>query len=178
MSTAGFAYPASPMVEAASWARRFGAYFLDGLLLGIPFVGFMMARMMGVLAEAGLFEQSGPMSEAEMNRLLEGMYGDMYGEMVLIGLFTTLVTVVYDVVMHATLGRTVGKMACSIKVIKVDGTPCDWAAAAKRALVKPLAGGVPFIGTLISLLNGFWPLFDDKHQSLGDKLGGTYVVNK
>ena len=57
MSTAGFAYPASPMVEAASWARRFGAYFLDGLLLGIPFVGFMMARMMGVLAEAGLFEQ-------------------------------------------------------------------------------------------------------------------------
>lgn len=137
-----------------------------------------MVRMMGVYAELGALDSAAPMTEAEMNRLLEGLYGDMYGEMILFALLTAAISFLYEVVMHATLGRTVGKMACSIRVIKVDGTPCDWAASAKRALVKPLAGGVPFIGTLITLLNGFWPLFDDKHQSLGDKLGGTYVVNK
>lgn len=172
MSVAGFAGPEAPAVEISSWGRRFGAWAVDFGIFAILFGIFGAGKAISELNAQGLLNENP--DEAAIERVVENLTGYFF----VFGLVATLVMTAYFIVMHATAGKTLGKMAVGIKVVKDDGTPCDWAAAGKRAVVYPLGGGVPYVGTLIALLNGFWPLWDEKHQSLGDKLGGTYVVKK
>ncbi|HEX2149538.1 MAG TPA: RDD family protein [Actinomycetota bacterium] len=164
---------APPLVEVASWGRRFGAIIIDNILLGIPTGVFAFFMAMSEFEEAGMFDGSEP-SEAEMTEIMNGMMGDF----VLFGLISTIIGALYFILMHGSLGRTLGKMVFGIKVIKDDGSRCDMGAAFRRAVVYPIGGGVPYVGWLVTILNGLWPLWDDKHQSLGDKLGATYVVRK
>ncbi len=162
------------MVEASSWGRRLGAFIIDNLILGIPIGGLVMTRVLAEMSAAGMLDSSAPPSEAALNNFMN----DMMGEFMLYGFIGSVISLLYFVLMHGTLGRTLGKMAVGIKVIRDDGTPCDLGAAFKRAVVYPIAGGVPYIGGLVTILNGLWPLWDEKRQSLGDKLAGTYVVRK
>lgn len=174
MTVSGFQEtPAAPVVEVASWGRRLGAFIIDNILLAIPAGLYAFGRVMGELSDAGMLDGREP-SEAEMTRIMENLTGDM----VMFGLFGTILGALYFILMHGGLGRTLGKMAFGIKVIKDDGSRCDMGAAFRRAVVYPIGGGVPYIGWLVTLLNGLWPLWDERHQSLGDKLGGTYVVRK
>jgi uncharacterized RDD family membrane protein YckC len=83
---------------------------------------------------------------------------------------------VYYILMHGLKGQTLGKMVLGITVVNEDGTPIDLGIAAKRAVLFPIASVVPYVGSLLTLLNGLWPLWDVKHQSLGDKMAGTLVV--
>lgn len=165
--------PSAPVVEVASWGRRFGAWIIDNIILAIPTGIFAFGKVMSEFSEAGMLDGAEP-SEAEMTRIME----NITSEMVMFGLIATIIGTLYFVLMHAGFGRTLGKMACGIKVIKDDGTPCDIGAAFRRAVVYPIGGGVPYIGWIVTILNGLWPLWDDRHQSLGDKLGATYVVRK
>ena len=174
MTVSGFPEtPAAPVVEVASWGRRFGAFIIDNIILGIPTGIFAFGRVMSEFSDAGMFD-GGETSEAEMTRIMENMTGDM----VMFGLVGTIIGALYFILMHAGLGRTLGKMVFGIKVIKDDGTPCDFGGAFRRAVVYPIGGGVPYIGWLVTILNGLWPLWDERHQSLGDKLASTYVVRK
>jgi uncharacterized RDD family membrane protein YckC len=166
---------AAPVVEVASWGRRFGALIIDNIILGIPTGIFAFGKVMSEFSDAGLLDGAEP-SEAEIARVIENMTGS--GDMVMFGLIGTILGALYFILMHGGLGRTLGKMAFGIKVIKDDGSRCDMGAAFKRAVVYPTGGGVPYIGWLVTILNGLWPLWDDRHQSLGDKLASTYVVRK
>jgi uncharacterized RDD family membrane protein YckC len=166
--------PAPQVVEAAPWGRRFGAWIIDSIITGIPTSVYIFSKMMREFAAAGIFESSAPPTPDDISRITNRVMDDL----LLIGLISTLIAAVYFVLLHGATGRTLGKMAVGIKVIKDDGSKCDFAAAFRRAVVYPIGGGVPWIGGIVTLLNGLWPLWDDKHQSLGDKLAGTYVVRK
>lgn len=172
MSLAGSAEPATPTLEISPWGRRFGAWAIDFAIFAAIFGAFGAYKALTELDAQGL------LTENPDQAAIERAINDLTGYFFIFGLVATLVTTAYFIVMHAAAGKTFGKMICGIKVVKQDGSPCDWAAAGRRAVVYPLAGGVPYVGTLIALLNGFWPLWDGKHQSLGDKLAGTYVVKK
>lgn len=165
--------PAAPVVEVASWGRRFGAWILDNIILGIPTGIYAFGRVMSEFSDAGILDGGEP-SQSEINRITENMTDDM----MMFGLIGMIIGALYFILMHGGLGRTLGKMAFGIKVIKDDGSPCDMGAAFRRAVVYPIGGGVPYIGWLVTIINGLWPLWDERHQSLGDKLGGTYVVRK
>lgn len=166
--------PAPTAVEAANWGRRFGAWIIDSIITGIPTGLYVFSRMMREFADAGIFQSTTPPDPEEIAEITNLVMDDL----LYVGLISTIIATVYFVVMHGAVGRTLGKMALGIKVIKDDGTRCDFAAAFRRAVVYPIGGGVPYIGGIVTLLNGLWPLWDDKHQSLGDKLAGTYVVRK
>lgn len=166
--------PGTPSVEVSGWGRRLGAFLIDYFLLLIPMVMILMFRIMPELVDAGLLEVSGPFNEEDFERVIQGMEPELVG----FGLLYILTTMLYFIVMHGALGRTLGKMAVGIKVIKDDGSPCDYGAAVKRAVVYPLGGIIPTVGWVVVLINGLWPLWDEKSQSLGDKLGKTYVVRR
>jgi uncharacterized RDD family membrane protein YckC len=146
-------YSSTPQLAAAPWGRRFAAGLVDAAIFVLP----AFALYWAALADLG-FEPL-PLWVWFLYPLTPAA---------LLGLYAFL--------MHGTLGRTLGKMAFGIRVIKDDGTPCDLAAAAKRACVYPLVGAFPYAGHLVTLLNGLWPLWDERNQSLGDKVAGTYVV--
>ena len=170
--------PVAPAAEVASWGRRFGAWIIDWILLSIVPSFIMFGRMMGELADAGLLNPNAPANPIQIQSEVNEIVSGMMGEFIWISLLFNIVSFLYFVLMHGVSGRTLGKMATGIKVIKEDGTPCDLGAAAKRGVVHPLASGVPTVGVIVLVLNGLWPLWDQKHQSLGDKLGATYVVRR
>lgn len=66
-------------------------------------------------------------------------------------------------------GRTPGKMAMKVKVVKGDGSPITFGTALLR-----------WIGTIISALplglGFFWIIWDSEKQGWHDKIAGTYVV--
>jgi uncharacterized RDD family membrane protein YckC len=175
MSFTGLSRPFTPAVEVCSWTTRFVAWMLDGIFVSLPLTIWLMLPAMSELTEAGLIDTSEPPDQYDMYRV---MFDSLLGEWLLFGLIVTVALYVYTVVMHATLGQTLGKMACGIKVVKEDGSSCGWAAAAKRGLIYPLAGGVPFLGAWVGLINQLSPLWDKRQQSFGDRFAGTYVVKK
>ncbi|MFC2027608.1 RDD family protein [Chloroflexota bacterium] len=66
-------------------------------------------------------------------------------------------------------GRTPGKMAVKVKVVKANGDPIDFGTALLR-----------WIGTILSALplglGFFWIAWDSQKQGWHDKIAGTYVI--
>jgi uncharacterized RDD family membrane protein YckC len=76
-------------------------------------------------------------------------------------------------------GQTPGKQALGIRVIREDGQPWNFGTGLLRELVIK---GILFwwVGgnflLIPPLLDGLWPLWDEKKQALHDKLSQSYVV--
>jgi uncharacterized RDD family membrane protein YckC len=155
--------PAMPAVEVTTWGRRFGAWLIDVIIMAIP-IGIIGAMTAG--------DPVDPVTGAVDPAAMAGMQG----RYMVLTIISAILFALYLILLHGSMGQTLGKKVLGIKVVKLDGSPCDYAVAAKRALVYPIAGIVPIVGGLIALLNGLWPLWDSERQSLGDKVGGTYVV--
>jgi uncharacterized RDD family membrane protein YckC len=66
-------------------------------------------------------------------------------------------------------GQTPGKRIMKIRVIKTDGSPIDDATAVLRYVGYYIDSAIFFLGWLLAL-------FDDKSQTLHDKLVSTYVI--
>ena len=169
------AIPRPPVLVPASWGKRLGAYLIDSILLGIP---------LGMFAFRGVFDEL----QARMPELVDPVTGQanpaavqeltaVFAAIQLrIGIGYLILAGAYYILMHGLKGQTLGKMVLGITVVNEDGTPIDLGIAAKRAVLFPIASVVPYVGSLLTLLNGLWPLWDVKHQSLGDKMAGTLVV--
>jgi uncharacterized RDD family membrane protein YckC len=73
-------------------------------------------------------------------------------------------------------GQTLGKMVWDIRVRDAaTGGPLGPAKALRRYVV-PLLTMIPFLGLVIALTDGLWPLWDPRRQALHDKLAGSVVV--
>lgn len=87
--------------------------------------------------------------------------------------------VYYLLQMPRTNGRTLGKMATGIRVVRESGQPVDVGFTLFRQtlvifmLFWGLAALLLFIPTI---LNYLWPLWDDKNQALHDKIVKSRVV--
>lgn len=81
--------------------------------------------------------------------------------------------VVYGAVAEALWGRTLGKLALGLEVVRAaDGAGCDWRGAIVRNLLKPfdlIFAGMP--GALVVMVTR-------RRQRLGDLAGGTLVVRR
>ncbi|MEQ1564593.1 MAG: RDD family protein [Myxococcota bacterium] len=101
--------------------------------------------------------------------LLPGLTGVSMGGL-LLGMFA--VTWLYGIVFETALGgRTPGKLAMELRVVRVDGSPVRFWDVVLRNLVRsadflPIAFGV---GVVVMM-------FDPRFRRLGDLVGGTVVV--
>ena len=81
-----------------------------------------------------------------------------------------LFSLVYDVGFWVKNdGRTPGKMAIKVKVVKTDGSPITFGTAILR-WIGYIISGLP-LG-----LGFFWIAWDSQKQGWHDKIAGTYVV--
>lgn len=166
----------------SGWWRRLAAYLIDSLLVSA--VTIVLAwNWSGPWFE--LFGQSmdDAMTAAEAGNDPPPMpdeLGQIAWQWGLIGL---AVFAIYEIGMTVWRGRTVGKMVSGISVRMWDEarTP-KLPEAAARFGIKGIASilfMVPLLGllaALFTLVDGMWPLGDQKKQALHDRLPNTAVV--
>lgn len=91
------------------------------------------------------------------------------GIQMLVNLIDFLIKIGYESYFVGRFGATPGKMACSLKVVLMDGGKVSYPRALARSFAKILSGLILFIGFLMAA-------FDEEKRSLHDRICETRVV--
>ncbi|MES2886533.1 MAG: RDD family protein [Pseudomonadota bacterium] len=76
----------------------------------------------------------------------------------------------------STRGQTVGKIALKIRVVRQDGSRASaLRLIGLRYVVPSLVNGIPFVGTIFSLVNPLM-IFRDSRACLHDNIADTMVI--
>jgi uncharacterized RDD family membrane protein YckC len=137
---------------AGFWIR-FGAYFLDMLIL------MAVNLCIGMIAGLSLAQAAGVRPK-----------GAMTLQLVFFAINMT-VGIAYEVLLLGTYGATLGKMACNIKVVKADGSRISYLRAFGRYFGKILSSFTCLIGFIMAG-------FDSQKRALHDYVCNTRVVFK
>jgi uncharacterized RDD family membrane protein YckC len=164
---AAFGGPVAARYTLAGWWRRVGAHVIDGfvicaialiLLIGIsaPFgVGFFVDGTVGIVA-------------------------------VIVGVLIACVCIFVAALLYApammarTDGRTFGRMATGIRVVRASGEPMTFGfamlreVAVKWLLFNAVGGSVTF--GIAPLVDYLWPLWDEENRALHDYVVDTRTV--
>jgi uncharacterized RDD family membrane protein YckC len=163
-------------VPLASWGKRFGAWVLDGIILGIASYLLIRAFVPDYLTS---IERVVDAAAAQDQSSMTALINDVAAQAVKAGLLSWVFSAVYCIAFWTTTAQTPGKMALGISVRRADAPgPLDLVTAVRRRLLSaiqiiPFVSGIYF---LVFVLDGLWPLWDDKRQALHDKVAGTQVV--
>jgi uncharacterized RDD family membrane protein YckC len=171
---AAFIQPLSKPVQRVLLGRRLGAFAIDAVLLGIvlTFVhGMLVFLLQPFLGGAG------PAShDAEMSgwwQLMPWGYHDTHlpvALQVVVAWASAVVVLGYFTWFEAHEGRTPGKRALELRVMRVDGRPVTYRESFIRSLAK-LAVPLLLLDTLVMLL-----AFPEDRQRGSDKIAETVVV--
>jgi len=153
----------------ASWGSRVAAWFVDGLIIGVP------ATVIFLVLVAGAIGLTGDDPDPSLWALIGGA--------VLSTLIFAVIAIIYAPVTMARQGshngQTWGKQVVGIRVVRDDGQAMTfWPAVVREVVVKGLAVGIassiiPFVAWF---LDYFWPLWDDENRALHDMVVSTHVV--
>jgi len=143
--------PPSPLADLGS---RIVAGLIDYILIGI------IAAVLFFVAFAPFF--AGPMWMT--GGFGWGWFGGMFGLQFLLWL-------IYFTYFEGTSGQTIGKKFLHVRVVKDDGSRCDFGSALVRSILR-IVDSLPAIYILGIILIAA----TDKKQRLGDMLARTIVV--
>jgi len=143
--------PPSPLADLGS---RIVAGLIDYIIIGI------VAAILFFVALAPLMTAPAWM----MGGWGWGWFGGMFGIQFLLWL-------IYFTYFEGTSGQTLGKKFAHVKVVKEDGSSCDFGSALVRSILR-IIDSLPAIYILGIILIAA----TDKRQRLGDMLAKTIVV--
>lgn len=137
--------------QLASWGRRAGGWFVDLLVYVVAFVGTFVLAL-----------------------TTEDASGEVSATAALLVFFVWFLGPwVYAWLMVGAWGQTLGKMAVGITVVQsADAERVSYLRSLGRAASTWLLG-LLFFPILLAYL---WPLWDERNQTLYDKMAGTIVV--
>jgi len=135
----------------ATVLTRFGAVFLDGLMMQV--VNFGVGLLIGLsLAQIAGAEPS----EKVAAQLIATVVG-------------LLIAASYEIFMIGKYGATLGKMAAKVRVVSADGTKISYGRSTGRYFAKILSSLVCGIGFIMAF-------FDDERRALHDRICNTRVI--
>jgi uncharacterized RDD family membrane protein YckC len=141
--------------QYAGFISRFVAFWIDQLIVGGALAVFSM--LVGFVLQEVRIDQwlgIGPLPPASVAALAAAA--------------AVLLDLVYCVAFWLLAGRTPGKQAMGLLLVRTDGQRIRFGSALLRWLGYYLSA-ILFLGYL-------WILVDDRRQALHDKLAGTMVV--
>ena len=150
----------------ASWLSRVGAQLIDGIIIGVG------ALILFLPIGAGLGLGASADSDAGVAAAI--------GAAILWVVCVALIALLYaPVLMARTNGKTLGRMAMNIRVVRTSGEPVTFGFAMLREVaVKAIGFGIAgsFTFGLAPLLDSLWPLWDEENRALHDFIVSTRVV--
>jgi uncharacterized RDD family membrane protein YckC len=150
----------------ASWLSRVGAQLIDGAII----VAGGLVLFLPIAAALGL-----SLTSASDNEILAAIAAFIFW-----GLCIAVVACLYAPFMMArTNGKTLGRMAMNIRVVRTSGLSMTFGLAFVREIVIKIvvfriAGTFTF--GLAWLLDDLWPLWDEENRALHDFMVNTRVV--
>jgi uncharacterized RDD family membrane protein YckC len=158
--------PVTGRYALAGWWSRVGAAVIDGIIIGVG--ALLIVALFGSVFSVGFFASD----EAGIVSLIVGL--------LLSFLAIAIVALLYAPLMMArTNGKTLGRMAMGIRVVRAKGQPMTFGWAMLREVaVKALLFG--FLSSLTfglaSLADVLWPLWDEENRALHDFIVDTRTV--
>jgi uncharacterized RDD family membrane protein YckC len=150
----------------SGWWRRVGAQIVDGLIVGIGGVALALAIMapfsIGFLADESI-----------------GIISIVVGSLLAVVCVAIIALLYAPALMARTNGKTLGRMATGIRVVRASGGPMTFGFAmlrevAVKALLFGIAGSFTF--GLANLADVLWPLWDEENRALHDFIVNTRTV--
>jgi uncharacterized RDD family membrane protein YckC len=146
----------------AGWWRRGFASAIDGLVV------FAVGLPLEIFLDTGWWAEGGWTPKEQLNALL----------------VAAVASLVYLVpVMVGTNGRTLGKRALGLRVVREDRQPITFTLVLVREVIgKVLFFGAAIVGAwvpavgLAALVDYLWPLGDEENRALHDMAAHTRVV--
>ncbi|MDI3419774.1 RDD family protein [Streptomyces luteolus] len=171
--------PGLGTVQLASMGMRFAARLIDGVIIGLLYLIFMLAGVFGAMGLVSDAEDCGsymdPGYDACVNEAASGIVAVWFGAIAAL----VLVTLLYEWLMVAFAGATLGKMALKVKVIKIDTGQAPGALSGFLRVLIPQLGQFLTcgIGALLVYLSPFWD-GAQRLQGWHDKVASTVVIKK
>ena len=161
-----FGHDVAGRYALASWLSRVGAAVIDGLIIGVGAL-LLFLPIGAALGVAGASDSNTGIGAAIVALLFWV-------------LCVTLVAFLYaPILMARTNGKTLGRMAMNIRVVRTSGEPVTfWFAFLREVVVKSLLFGFisSFTAGIASILDVLWPLWDEENRALHDFIVSTRVV--
>jgi len=171
-------------VALSGWWRRVLARLIDGVIVWIvalPLTFIPLGRVGTIFMD--YFQQVVAAAEAGSSTLPAQPTAELAGPVLQVSLTVLVIYLAYEIALLTRTGATIGRRAAGISVRLRDRPgPPPLVAVLKRTAVKEagtLVGALPLVGILgsvFSLVDVLWPLWDDKKQAIHDKVGATNVV--
>ena len=153
--------------QISSFGRRLGGFVLDGLIYGLIGLLFAIPGIAIMIAAAASADDCvGSNCDADA-AAVGGIFAGL--GVMLIGYFLVFVLYVWQLTKS---GQTFGRKIVGVRVIdEATGQPPGWGKAIGRSLFAAfISGQIVYIGYL-------WMLWDDKKQTLHDKVTSTHVID-
>ena len=158
-----FGDPVAARYALAGWWRRVGAHLIDGFVIG-------------VLALILLIAITAPFSIGFFANDTVGIVAVIVGVLIACVCIFVAALLYAPAMMARTDGRTFGRMATGIRVVRAGGEPMTFGfamlreVAVKWLLFNAVGGSLTF--GIAPLVDYLWPLWDEENRALHD-----YVVN-
>ena len=160
-----YAAPAAAVADEAPRAQaladrgtRLAAVLLDGI-----FIGLAMVPLIFVAVSMGGRGADGSVGAAQIA-------GIAIAAVLVLGLL------VWNCILLERAGQTIAKKMLGIRVVRRDGSHCGLARIfVARYLPVTVLGMIPFIGSLVSLVDALL-IFRDDRRCLHDEIADTIVV--
>jgi len=174
----GYGYPQQPgfpggaAPRVASMGRRFGARLIDGVIIGVIYVIFVIAGVAGAISSAKNCDPNA----ADYDTCLNNASSDFASKFLGIFALLALLMLLYEWLMVGLIGRTLGKMAVGLHVVNAEtGGKPGLGKSFIRYIIPMVGGFVCGIGQLLVYLSPFWDK-SGRQQGWHDKAAGTMVV--
>jgi uncharacterized RDD family membrane protein YckC len=158
--------PVGGQMVLAGWWSRVGAAIVDGLIVGVG--GLLLLIAITAPFSIGFFADEDV-----------GLVSVFVG-LVLATVCVSIIALLYaPALMARTNGKTFGRMATGIRVVRAKGEPMTFGFAMLReVLVKALLFGfaATVTGGLSTLADVLWPLWDEENRALHDFVVDTRVI--
>ena len=158
--------PVAGQYVLAGWWSRVGAALIDTLIVGVG--GLILLLAITAPFSIGFFAGE----DAGFVSLVVGLF--------LAIICVSIVALLYaPALMARTDGKTFGRMALGIRVVRAKGQPMTFGFAMLREVaVKTLLSGIASSLTagLATLADVLWPLWDEENRALHDLIVDTRVI--
>lgn len=92
-------------------------------------------------------------------------------------MFSAILVIIYNkIYLVGTRGASIGQGVMKLKVVDAAGESVSMGKAALRQIAAVGISLTPVLGTIAQIVDGLWPLWDGKRQTLHDKAADAFVV--